>query len=111
MGEIGSLLSLIIQGRKIEFDSVAFDYSYVVQSWHAFQRKMSIDELSPFNPDISLPVNQTPDLRFNQKPFDVPSHASHIYDSRGREGPILLQIAPLETCKRHDISRLCAVYR
>lgn len=58
MWEIESLLSLIIQGRKIEFDSVASDYSYAVQSWQAFQPKMSIDGFPPFNPDISLPVNR-----------------------------------------------------
>lgn len=49
MWEIGSLLSLIIQGRKIEFDSVASDYSYAGKLFNLRCQQMGFHHSTPIS--------------------------------------------------------------
>lgn len=85
---MGSLLSLMIQGRKIEFrfGGVRLFLPGSYKALASFSTRDVDRWVSTIQPRYLFARQPTPDLRFNQKPFDVPMLLC-IYDSG--EGPIL----------------------
>lgn len=62
-----------LEKNRVRFGAtVTFNEPYVAQSCQAFQRKMSIEPPS-IHPRYLFGRQPTPDLRFNQKPFGIPS--------------------------------------
>ena len=114
MGEMGSLLSLMIQGRKIEFrfGGVRLFLPGSYKALASFSTRDVDRWVSTIQPRYLFARQPTPDLRFNQKPFDVPSDDASLYLRFRRRANTSFKLHPLETrVNGTDISRLCAVYR
>lgn len=100
MGEMGSLLSLMIQGRKIEFrfGGVRLFLPGSYKALASFSTRDVDRWVSTIQPRYLFARQPTPDLRFNQKPFDVPSDDASLYLRFRRRANTSFKLHPLETC-------------
>ena len=90
--------------NRVRFGAtVTFNEPYVAQSCQAFQCKMSIEAPS-IQPRYLFGRQPTPDLRFNQKPFGIPSLLFISRIPEGEKGRCSFKLHIVGTCKCYNIS-------